>query len=112
MYSNSFFHFFKRFDTIVISRYSTIKGKVYIERRENDVSIDYRSDRKHADCEAQSGCFPEGASVYIKLESFNPGGSVKDRAARRMIERAEQEGKSSLMKAQLLSRHQEIQELD
>lgn len=37
--------------------------------------------------------FQNGASVYIKLESFNPGGSVKDRAARRMIERAEQEGK-------------------
>ncbi|MCQ5365853.1 cysteine synthase A [Anoxybacillus salavatliensis] len=37
--------------------------------------------------------FREGASVYIKLESFNPGGSVKDRAARRMIERAEKEGK-------------------
>jgi len=35
----------------------------------------------------------EGASVYMKLESFNPGGSVKDRAAFNMIERAEQEGK-------------------
>jgi cysteine synthase A len=34
-----------------------------------------------------------GADVYIKLESFNPGGSVKDRAARSMIERAEAEGK-------------------
>lgn len=33
-----------------------------------------------------------GADVYIKLESFNPGGSVKDRAARSMIERAESEG--------------------
>lgn len=33
-----------------------------------------------------------GASVYMKLESFNPGGSVKDRAALRMIERAEQDG--------------------
>ncbi len=37
--------------------------------------------------------FREGASVYIKLESFNPGGSVKDRAAKRMIEQAEREGK-------------------
>lgn len=36
---------------------------------------------------------PNGASVYIKLESFNPGGSVKDRAALSMIERAEKEGK-------------------
>ena len=36
---------------------------------------------------------PSGASVYMKLESFNPGGSVKDRAARNMIERAEAEGK-------------------
>lgn len=36
---------------------------------------------------------PAGASVYMKLESFNPGGSVKDRAALHMIERAEAEGK-------------------
>lgn len=35
----------------------------------------------------------EGANVYIKLESFNPGGSVKDRAAFNMIDRAEKEGK-------------------
>ncbi|AYV71978.1 cysteine synthase A [Bacillus sp. PK3-056] len=34
-----------------------------------------------------------GAEVFIKLESFNPGGSVKDRAALNMIERAEKEGK-------------------
>ena len=34
-----------------------------------------------------------GAEVYIKLESFNPGGSVKDRAAFNMIDRAEKEGK-------------------
>lgn len=34
-----------------------------------------------------------GASVYIKLESFNPGRSVKDRAALNMIRRAEAEGK-------------------
>nr|WP_263326838.1 cysteine synthase A [Neobacillus sp. Marseille-Q6967] len=34
-----------------------------------------------------------GAEVYIKLESFNPGGSVKDRAAINMIERAQAEGK-------------------
>ncbi|MGV3465207.1 MAG: cysteine synthase A [Heyndrickxia sp.] len=33
------------------------------------------------------------ASVFMKLESFNPGGSVKDRAAMNMIERAEKEGK-------------------
>ncbi|MDU2491850.1 MAG: cysteine synthase A [Clostridium celatum] len=32
------------------------------------------------------------AEVYVKLEKFNPGGSVKDRAALGMIERAEQEG--------------------
>ena len=30
---------------------------------------------------------------YMKLESYNPGGSVKDRAALNMIERAEAEGK-------------------
>lgn len=34
-----------------------------------------------------------GANVIAKLESFNPGGSVKDRIALNMIERAEQEGK-------------------
>lgn len=33
------------------------------------------------------------ASIYAKLESFNPGGSVKDRAALNMIEEAEKEGK-------------------
>ncbi|MCH1624194.1 cysteine synthase A [Fredinandcohnia quinoae] len=37
--------------------------------------------------------YPDGANVYIKLESFNPGGSVKDRAALNMIKRAEAEGK-------------------
>ncbi|ETI70409.1 cysteine synthase A [Neobacillus vireti] len=36
---------------------------------------------------------PPGAEVYMKLESFNPGGSVKDRAAVNMIERAEETGK-------------------
>lgn len=34
-----------------------------------------------------------GANVFMKLESFNPGGSVKDRAAFNMIEEAEKEGK-------------------
>ena len=34
-----------------------------------------------------------GANVFIKLESFNPGGSVKDRAALNMIVQAEKEGK-------------------
>jgi len=36
---------------------------------------------------------PNGASVYIKLESYNPGGSVKDRAAFNMIKQAEYDGK-------------------
>lgn len=36
---------------------------------------------------------PDAAEVYVKLESFNPGGSVKDRIALNMIEVAEQEGK-------------------
>jgi cysteine synthase A len=36
---------------------------------------------------------PEGAAdVYVKLESFNIGGSVKDRIALNMIERAEEKG--------------------
>ncbi|MDI3518270.1 MAG: cysteine synthase, partial [Caldanaerobacter sp.] len=32
------------------------------------------------------------AEVIVKLESFNPGGSVKDRIALNMIKRAEEEG--------------------
>ncbi len=36
---------------------------------------------------------PEGgADIYLKLESFNPSGSVKDRAAYNMIIQAEKEG--------------------
>ncbi|WP_163564133.1 cysteine synthase A [Helicobacter suis] len=33
------------------------------------------------------------ASLFVKLEKFNPGGSVKDRAALGMIEQAEKEGR-------------------
>ncbi|MDR1400274.1 MAG: cysteine synthase A [Treponema sp.] len=36
---------------------------------------------------------PDGAEVYVKLESFNIGGSVKDRIALNMINAAEAEGK-------------------
>lgn len=36
---------------------------------------------------------PEDAEVYLKLEYFNPGSSVKDRIALAMIEAAEKEGK-------------------
>lgn len=36
---------------------------------------------------------PNGASVYVKLEGKNPAGSVKDRPALHMVERAEAEGK-------------------
>ncbi|ABS27789.1 cysteine synthase A [Anaeromyxobacter sp. Fw109-5] len=36
---------------------------------------------------------PEAAEVLAKLESFNPGGSVKDRIAVAMIEAAEREGR-------------------
>lgn len=35
----------------------------------------------------------EWAEIYLKLEFFNPGGSVKDRVAFSMIENAEKEGK-------------------
>lgn len=35
----------------------------------------------------------DAADVYVKLESFNAGGSVKDRIALNMVEVAEQEGK-------------------
>ncbi|MGX7172731.1 cysteine synthase A [Enterococcus ratti] len=34
----------------------------------------------------------ESAEVYVKLEFFNPGGSVKDRIALSMIEKAENDG--------------------
>ncbi|MEK4714820.1 cysteine synthase A [Sporosarcina sp. FSL K6-1540] len=34
----------------------------------------------------------EGAAVYVKLEYFNPSGSVKDRAAYNMIDEAEKSG--------------------
>ena len=34
-----------------------------------------------------------GVRIYAKLESHNPTGSVKDRVARAMIERAEEEGR-------------------
>lgn len=36
---------------------------------------------------------PEGVSLYVKAEFFNPGGSVKDRLAVNIIEAAEREGK-------------------
>lgn len=36
---------------------------------------------------------PEGAHVFAKLEYLNPGGSVKDRAAIGMIQKAEAEGR-------------------
>jgi cysteine synthase A len=35
---------------------------------------------------------PAGVNVYVKVESFNPMGSVKDRMARAVIEHAEQTG--------------------
>ena len=35
---------------------------------------------------------PPGVNVYVKLESFNPMGSVKDRMARAIIEAAERSG--------------------
>src|SRR5262245_60402145 len=35
---------------------------------------------------------PVGVNVYVKMESFNPMGSVKDRMARAIIERAEATG--------------------
>ncbi|QPV62770.1 PLP-dependent cysteine synthase family protein [Halosimplex litoreum] len=35
---------------------------------------------------------PEGATIAAKVESFNPGGSAKDRPAKGMVEAAEREG--------------------
>ena len=34
----------------------------------------------------------KGVELYAKLEGFNPGGSIKDRIALKMIEQAEEEG--------------------
>ncbi len=36
---------------------------------------------------------PAGVELYVKAEWFNPGGSVKDRPALRMIEEAERDGR-------------------
>ncbi len=41
----------------------------------------------------EQGPPPDGAVIYAKIERFNPGGSLKDRAALAMIEAAEEEGK-------------------
>jgi cysteine synthase A len=38
---------------------------------------------------------PEGVNVYVKVEAFNPMGSVKDRMARAVIEHAERSGELS-----------------
>lgn len=35
---------------------------------------------------------PDAAGIYAKVEAFNPGGSVKDRIALAMVERAESDG--------------------
>ena len=46
---------------------------------------------------------PEGAAeVWVKLEGQNPGGSVKDRPALSMIRRAEEEGRLSPGRGQLI----------
>ncbi len=39
------------------------------------------------------GDIPDGVSIYAKAEWFNPGGSVKDRPALRIIEDGEKSGK-------------------
>ena len=40
--------------------------------------------------------FNLNSQIFAKLESFNPGGSVKDRAAKNIIEAAKKEGKLAL----------------
>ena len=47
-----------------------------------------RADRQHAagrDPRASRDGVPPGVRIYAKLEGFNPGGSVKDRAALKMV---------------------------
>ncbi|HUO06659.1 MAG TPA: PLP-dependent cysteine synthase family protein [Candidatus Binataceae bacterium] len=39
------------------------------------------------------GILPPGVRIFAKLEGFNPGGSVKDRPARNMLETGVREGK-------------------
>src|SRR5208283_2175181 len=39
------------------------------------------------------GLIPAGVRIFAKLEGFNPGGSVKDRPARKMLEVGIAEGK-------------------
>ena len=39
-----------------------------------------------------SSIAPNNVNLYVKLESFNPGGSVKDRLALGVIEAAEKSG--------------------
>ena len=41
---------------------------------------------------AVSSLLPDGVSVYLKMESANPGGTGKDRAARSMVLDAERRG--------------------
>ncbi|CCF80629.1 Cysteine synthase [Helicobacter bizzozeronii CCUG 35545] len=43
------------------------------------------------------------ADFFVKLEKFNPGGSVKDRAALGMIEQAEKRGQAQKRACVLLS---------
>ena len=42
---------------------------------------------------ATRGLIPPGVRIFAKLEGYNPGGSVKDRAARKMIEVGLRDGK-------------------
>ncbi|MGC4037804.1 MAG: hypothetical protein QM764_17710 [Chitinophagaceae bacterium] len=46
-----------------------------------------------ADGESRSGSIPAAVSSYLKLESQNPGGSIKDRIGLSMIEGAERDGR-------------------
>jgi hypothetical protein len=55
--------------------------------------LDPRHDRRHAAGQAVPDRRRPAPQLLAKLESFNPGGSIKDRVAVALIEAAERDGR-------------------